>query len=377
MTSVTPRKASTSSKTKIKATATTDSTMEPANQNITRDMEVTEVSRPRKRQREAAVAALNVIREVIPRLQDDDHKAVIAKLANTFAVMTDLLQTLVDTKDEPLVCPNCMSNSKANHQKQRQVTALPQPSQVNCSATTTTFAQVVAAGNKTQGKRPNVFNPLPHVTLTPQENVWKVVQPRKPIIGYRKDQIQIIENPTDLVETDLSMDSMENLPTEFCQRTPPVPQTHEVTVLRFNNTPPRHLKSAMQWREKVFLAHNIKTHSILHPTMTSLEVVANKEDHNKILALMKNLKYTAVDVNPYLRRDGRAEPLDDEILRKTCLQRIRMLQYERSIVGIRWLMTTITKGLTLLRPLSQSAVQNTLQTVLKERGLTKVVQVNP
>lgn len=123
---------------------------------------------------------------------------------------------------------------------------------------------------------------------------------------------------------------------------------------------------AKEWRT-ILKEKEIVPHTILFPHQNALEILIPKDQEVKTRQFFRSLDRTAVNPDPYARRDGQKTPLPPETLEKTALQRIEMLQYERSLVAIKYLEKTVLDVLSSLPSERVTSVRLQLQKAMMER----------
>ena len=99
---------------------------------------------------------------------------------------------------------------------------------------------------------------------------------------------------------------------------------------------PRKKGSAKQWRD-LLKQKEIKVYSVFQPHPTAVELLIAKEDENKMSDFMKEIDRKPAELDPFIRRDGKNLPLE-EFTKKSILKSLtRMLHFEQSLIGVKYL----------------------------------------
>lgn len=358
------------SKQLSKNDSSTKSTKAKKNANETTDQAMQALPHCGKRMRHDLNTAIDRIATSTPKIANQlqgSDSGLLKEFLNVFDTISTALKAIVNEPQQPLTfapkVPHLTTTRTTHHLSLGQGNESAAPMKKS-------YAQAVSA--RSSLRKPHTREqPAPSrarsTSKTTRETAWTPVKRRIPLIGHRKDTITVCQEPMD------SADSAEmiDLPQEVIQRlTRPIqePKHHQVTVLRFPHLAPRTTISAKEWRERL-TAKNIKVHSILFPTIKTIEIIANCEDRQAIINYFKALDRKEENPDPYARRDGLTTPLAEGIILKTALGRVRMLKYERSSVGVNWLEKTIVESHKHLSPESISLLQTAHEKALNDRHL--------
>lgn len=193
----------------------------------------------------------------------------------------------------------------------------------------------------------------------------KIVDGPKRIVGSPKDTIEFLAAP---VAMNSSMEDQVidiTLARSLMLPPPRDPKTIQTMPIRIERTQPRRLCKEKDWREKL-REKGISPFSIMFPYPTTVEILIRSEDHSKMEAFLQSINVQSSNPDPFLRRDGKAEPLSEEILTNLLQQRIRMLSREHSGVGIRYLQNIISCGVQrLTNDLTKAAILKDLASALR------------
>lgn len=195
-------------------------------------------------------------------------------------------------------------------------------------------------------------------------------QPLK-MVGHPQDKLALelpqLESNSEDSDITIHDPAMAKLLTLPARPPPSSPKTIKATPIRISRTVPRVQCPASKWREAL-LSKNIKPITILWPHASSVEILILETDLPKMKEFLKEIGREIDNPNPYTRRDGRTEPLPQETIVRTIKNRIRMLHFERSIIGARYIQTTIEEGFALLEDATlQEELAADLQSVIRNK----------
>lgn len=178
-----------------------------------------------------------------------------------------------------------------------------------------------------------------------------LVDPRKAgvgkkIMGSSKDRITFTKPQHTAMET---TDSNTNPDLVKAMTLPPPRQPQDVsaTVYYLEKCKPRESCPTGMWR-KILKERNIQVYSILRPYATTVELLVNPEHIERMKKLLVEIQKTPGDSRAYIRRDGKAGPLGQDVIKRMIERRINMLEWETSGVGIRYLEGIILEGIQMV-----------------------------
>lgn len=205
----------------------------------------------------------------------------------------------------------------------------------------------------------------PTIGSTPQ--TWSAVL-KKNLLGSRKDNIDIVA-PEQEWQTTGEVTLLPESEIKLMTREPRIPQTHQITVLRFPNMPSRKDMPAKAWRSKL-ATQNIKVHSILFPAWGVIELVAPKTEEPNIRKFFKSLnREPEKNPSPFAIRKEGAIALTQETIEFLIKNRIQMMKYEGSIVALRYLTQCVRQGIMILGATKGEKLEKELQEVTKKLRL--------
>ena len=189
-------------------------------------------------------------------------------------------------------------------------------------------------------------------------------------MGNKKDEI-IIEKSTEKKDTKMTSTEVQlnqELSTKLTLRDAPPPMKIGVTVVRIDRTKPRKVCPAREWR-KVMKERNIKVYSLWFPHMTSVEMLIQSSDMERMNELLAEMKRVPVNPDAYKRWDGLKQPPSQESIERTIDQRLQMLQYETSGAGVKYLEQTIKDKIGMIEANKcKEEIMARLTSILVQRG---------
>lgn len=285
-----------------------------------------------------------------PEILDQDFKKAVLESVSTMTKALISLYALVESKQE-----------KKNREVVPKAAGAPQvvqKSATNSAKATGVTTQKVST-QLGQGNGPAATSARP---------TYREVAARK-VIGHWRTEVVLQPASLAMEDTMVVEDAAENLIKRLTTQ-PYVPQKHEVVALRFERVASRKKVSAKEWRN-VLKEKEITPHGILYPQLTTIELVVPKEQELRTKIFFASLGRQATDPDPYKRRDGQVGPLEAETLQKIVQQRIEMLEYERSIVTLRHLESTVVQGLAKLPETRRCAAQLLFDKAKAAKGLVE------
>lgn len=191
----------------------------------------------------------------------------------------------------------------------------------------------------------------------------------KKIMGHKKDTIVISTQVySEEANRNMEISCIDELLAKTMTLPPPrMPQDIKATVFRINRVKPYREVASKEWR-RILTSRNIKVFSLLRPHQTDIEVLVQEEDAQKMRDFILEIKRIPADPDPFLRRDGQQGPLTQEMLTVTLQQRLRMLRYETSGVGMRYLEKIVLDG---IKKLSKESMRSQMQKELQELLTTR------
>lgn len=322
-------------------------------------------SRKRKAQRTelctyAQEVIMNVSEKSVALMGDPAANEVTKTVVEALNGVTKVLGMVIEFFQEE---SKCQGNETAAAKNQMQAAVAVQSLQKRL------VAQKPLKEKKQQKPQKQQQSKLPQkqqITLTQEpeiSNPWLQVA-KKRIIGNRKDTVKIIVTE----ETALDAEPVELLSAEEIKkltREPRVPQTIEVASFRFTNMPTRKHMTAKDWRNKL-QEHQIAVNTVLFPSWGTIEIVAPKSEETKIQRFFKSINRVSEDTQfPYLIRNTLTEEKKTESLIYQIRNRIQMMGFERSIVGLRYLEQTAVAGISKTRPLIAGMLTQELSEKMK------------
>lgn len=186
---------------------------------------------------------------------------------------------------------------------------------------------------------------------------------KRKIVGSRQDSVKVVQ-PSSKIFEQKEVPENNTLAKQMTLPERKEPRELKVLPIKIDRVMPRTKCPAKQWRE-VLRERNIRPFSIYFPHLTAVEILIAAEDEGKMHQLLAELQKTPVNADPYVRRDGKEDPLPDEVIQKIVEQRIQMLKYETGMTGIRYLQQIIERGINMItnrltRPVITTNYQATL-----------------
>lgn len=190
---------------------------------------------------------------------------------------------------------------------------------------------------------------------------------RKQLIGNRKDSMTVVPQDNTAMTTPTPTTTSFPATEKLQQRIKPreQPKHHDIVILRFPGLPHRTKISAAQWRTLLKQDVGVSVHTVLFPSGTTVEIVAEKKDEGTIKQYFTMWRTASENPDPYHRRDGKTTRLGDDILMRIALSRIQMLKHERSVIGVNWLKQSISAVLPSLEQSLQGKLQQELDKVME------------
>jgi hypothetical protein len=206
--------------------------------------------------------------------------------------------------------------------------------------------EVVARAEKAKKEKPQSYlavarqgNEFPAI-----QSAYKTMAGQRKIVGNKRDHIQFVAPKEAARESGIEEVNKE-LMKQMTLPPPKEPQVIEATTIRVERVMPRQKCPARDWR-RVLKERNIKVFSILFPHPTTVEILIPTADEEMMKEFLGKIGRVATNPSPYIRRDGQQGELSQDIIRRSIESRIRMLEYETSGVGMRYLEKVIMEGIT-------------------------------
>lgn len=196
---------------------------------------------------------------------------------------------------------------------------------------------------------------------------YKNVAAMKNIVG-RKNIItitdQTIHRPQ---EAQINQELMKTLTIQHQQ-----PITQEIVAHRFHRITVSKEMTVSKWRQ-LLKENKVPPISIYTPFKNTLEILVHKNQEEQLLAFFATIDRLPEQINPYIRRDGKSEPLAIESIQRTAMKRINWIQYERTAAGMQYLISTIQQASQYLDENHAQEVEKELNHQLQIRKWNKVI----
>lgn len=303
-------------------------------------------------------------------LRNSKIETALAQLIEKLVTTMEAMAEKVDAQHQEIAeLTRALKQAQPNQQlKQQQLQFCPIPPiyvnqripSANEVPKERTWAHIVCQGNG----QPTV--------ATPHQPTVGKNQPKK-MVGNKKDSITFSQ-----VQPQPHM-PVEVTPNSLLMKQLTLPEARparniEAVPIRIEKTLPRNQCPAKEWRAAL-KAKDIKPYTILFPYRTAVEILIPKADVEKMQNFLGEIKRSPADVNPFLRRDGQPGPLSQESIQRTIEQRIAMLKFETSLVGVKYLQESIAQGLTSLQNIdTMERLQRNCEAILKEKRLQHPTQ---
>lgn len=295
---------------------------------------------------------LEVAHRTLMLIEDNNAKKVLQEMLKQIEANTAVLNSIAAM----LTAQKATQEKQHNHRdEEKEGVTMPRrmPSRI---ATLATQRSAANQGNDKATSRPPTYAQVAKTRM----------------IGGRKDSIEIRHSKEQNVVGQQETEELADQETrdQYTSSLPPQkpPQHHHVTPLRFDRMKSRKEMPAGKWRT-MLKTHSINPVTILFPRLHTIELLVHTEEEQKARKLFSRFQRQPEDPDPFARRDGRPEPLSTETVMIMMQQRIQMIQYERSTIGVRYLEKTLMERANKLPQRERETILKELQQVLRKKRL--------
>lgn len=176
----------------------------------------------------------------------------------------------------------------------------------------------------------------------------------------KRTYARVVGNPKDTIRLDAWEEQMMPAPEveegeatpsaardPLIQGPPRPPMMHEVTAIEVRRVTNRRKAPASQWRERL-KALKVYPKMVWHAGMNRLELLIPTCSMAAVADMLRNMAAEFGPAKPYMRRDGKEEPLDESTIAAIARGRLEAIPFQRSSAARRYLLETVGQADTMI-----------------------------